>query len=223
MIMLPFVVADRFKCTKPYSERLPKAVATGTFHMLELDAEGHYFNAVRKFAQTNTVHPIRRLLFENKEKLKDTIDCYCYPFYESNVTKKKWYEKFLPKKFQVKQSSYFSFNIVDKYNQYKYAIVGEEFYNGIPGIGAFEAMACGTVLIGHPDCYSGTGLQENVHFLPHHNDLTEIDTMIKEVNEETNRMEEMSERASAFVKANYNPVSLQQKFVLTIEALHTAV
>ena len=219
IVLLPFAVSDRFVIKKEFEKRQAKAVATGTFHMIEHDASAHYYAALRKFANANTVHPLRRKIFEKKEEIKKWIDCYCYPYFESNVKKKKFLDYVLPKKLRVQQATYFSFDIVDKYNDYKYAIVGEEFYNGLPGIGAFEAMACGTVLIGHPDCYKGTGLIEGEHFLPHHNDLHEIINTIELANQQKDRIKTISQRAASFVKEKYNPVNLTEEFTRSISSL----
>lgn len=220
MLILPFAVYDRFKVLKPFGQRKPKAVATGTFHMLELDASENHLTDLKNYAKANTVHPVRREIFERKEGLKKHIDCYCFPYFESNVKKEKsLLQKVLPKKLQVKQSSYFSFNIVDKYNEYKYVIVGEEYYNGIPGVGAFEAMACGCVLLGHRDCYGGTGMQEGVHFLGHDNSIENIQSIIDTANGDPASMQVISDNAAAFVQQHFSPRSLYHRFLHTIETL----
>lgn len=212
MVILPFAVSDRFVVKKEYESRYSKAIATGTFHMIEHDASGHYFAALREFANAATVHPLRRTIFEKKEEVRPYIDCYCYPYFESHVKKKKLLDYLLPKKLRVQQSSYFSFDIVDKYNDYKYAIVGEEFYNGLPGIGAFEAMVCGCVLIGHPDCYKGTGLLEGEHYLPHRNELNDIVQTIESANQQQEKMKSISQKASLYVRAKYSADNLTREF-----------
>ncbi|HWJ91874.1 MAG TPA: glycosyltransferase [Flavisolibacter sp.] len=219
MIIIPFAVYERFKVLTPFEQRKPKAVATGTFHMLELDADQGHLTDLKEYAKANTVHPLRRLIYENKEKYSGEIDCYCYPYFESNVKKKKWYQKLLPKKLQVSQSSYFSFNIVDKYNEYKFVIVGEEYYNGLPGVGAFEAMACGCVLLGNRECYGGTGLVNGVHFLAHDNSMEQIIALIREGNAAPEQMKRISEAAASFVQANYAPAVLYKKFIHTVETI----
>lgn len=217
IIHLPFAVYDRFHVRQPFETRKSKAVATGTFHMLELDASPHHFADLKKYANANTAHPVRRTIYENKEALREYIDCFCFPYFESNVRKeKKLYEYILPKKMQVSQSTYFSFNIVDKYNEYKYVIVGEEYYNGLPGIGAFEAIACGCVLLGSRDCYRGTGLIEGVHYLGHDNSVENMICLIKKGNEEPERMKAISDKASAFVKEYYAPATLYNNFIRTV-------
>jgi hypothetical protein len=211
--VVPFAVGDRFVPTVPFESRRPKAVATGTFHMIETETFNDQLHELKAFAHTNTIHPLRRSIFENKEKLQDFIDCFCFPYFESEMKERKWYHRFIPKRYKVTQASYFSFNIVDKYNEYRFAIVGEEFYNGIPGIGAFEAMACGTVLIGHPDCYRGTGLEPGVHYLPHHNDIGDIINTIQKANNDPQHTREMAEKATALVKEQYTPVALWKRFL----------
>jgi hypothetical protein len=213
--VVSFAVGDRFTAHVPFENRKAKAVATGTFHMIEAENFNNQLQDLKAFSPTNTIHPLRRGIFENKEKLQDFIDCFCFPYFESEMKEKKWYHRFIPKKYKVTQASYFSFNIVDKYNEYRYAIVGEEYYNGIPGIGAFEAMACGTVLIGHPDCYAGTGLQEGIHYLPHHNNTDDIAATIRKANQEPEPIKQMAERAALLVKEKYKPVALWQAFLQT--------
>lgn len=216
MLVVPFAVGERFRPQVPFEERKPKAVATGTFHMIETNVFANQLQDLKAFAQTNTVHPLRRELFEQKEELKEHIDCFCAPYFETEMKNTVWYHRFIPKKYKVTQASYFSFNIVDKYNEHRYAIVGEEFYNGFPGIGAFEAMACGAVLIGHPDCYRGTGLEEGVHYLPHHNDTAEIVSTIKSANTQPQQIREMAERATAEIKSRFSPKALWQQFMQLI-------
>ncbi|MDB5251205.1 MAG: glycosyltransferase [Flaviaesturariibacter sp.] len=220
MLVIPFAVYPRFQVVRRFDERKPKAVATGTFHMLELDASHNHLTDLKTYAGARTVHPVRREIYERKEELADTIDCYCFPYFETNVTKKKWYQRLLPKKLQVAQSSYFSFNIVDKYNEYKYVIVGEEYYNGIPGVGAFEAMACGCVLLGNRTCYAGTGMEDGVHYLGHDNSIEEINALISGGNADPARMLTISKNASALVHSRYAPQALYTQFVHLIQTLH---
>ena len=70
-------------------------------------------------------------------------------------------------------------NIVDLYNSYTYAVVGEE-YSGFPALGAFEAMACGCILLAEPSCYQGTGAEPGTHFVAHSGELHDIIDKIKQ-------------------------------------------
>jgi len=214
--VVPFAVGDRFVVKTPFESRKQKAVATGTFHMIETDTFANQLQDLKAFADTNTIHPLRRAIYERKEDLSEFIDCFCFPYFETEMKEKKWYHPFIPKKYKVTQASYFSFNIVDKYNEYRYAIVGEEYFNGLPGIGAFEAMACGCILLGQQDCYAGTGLQKGVHFLAHDNSVEEIIELIKDANASTEKMKTMSAEAACFVKKNYAPAALYQAFLQII-------
>ena len=61
----------------------------------------------------------------------------------------------------INQKKYFSFDIVEKYNEYNYVFVGEESITGLPGIGVFEAILCGCRPIINDYCYKGTPLEKS--------------------------------------------------------------
>jgi hypothetical protein len=220
MLIVPFAVYDRFKQTTPLAQRLPKAVATGTFHMIELDGADTQFANLKNFANATSAHPLRRNIYEQKESLTNYIDCYCYPYFEQNVNANKgFWAKLKPKKLRVSQSSYFSFNIVDKYNEYQFVIVGEEYYNGLPGVGAFEAMACGTILLGNKECYEGLQMQNEVHFITHDNDLQTIKQLIDTYKAQPAVLEQISSHAKSYVAENFAPAILYKRLKQQTETL----
>ena len=109
----------------------------GSFHNLDNERPRSFYKDFMNFFQTNTYHPVRKLVYDNQHLLSGYITCAIAPFREGRIG-------FL-RKLDVKQKSYFSFDVVDFFNNNKYALVGEEIY-GLPGIGFFEAMACGCVV-----------------------------------------------------------------------------
>ena len=68
---------------------------------------------------------------------------------------------FLKKNNSISQSNYFSIDIVEEYNKYKFAFIGEESIVGLPGIGVFEAILCGCIPIINDFCYKGTPLDDS--------------------------------------------------------------
>ena len=54
--------------------------------------------------------------------------------------------------------------MVEKFNEYKVFLVGEEIL-GIPGIGFVEGMSCGCAYIGQRGLYEQYGMQEGVHYI----------------------------------------------------------
>ncbi len=77
-------------------------------------------------------------------------------------------------------------------------------------------MACETVLIGHPDCYRGTGLQAGVHYLPYHHNVDELLAIISQANQEPQRIKEMAMRAARLVKERYTPKALWQQYLQAV-------
>jgi hypothetical protein len=213
---VPFAIGERFSIHKNYGDRENKAIATGTFHMLENDVATNDPNCFEIKKISNTIHPMRRALFENRNELVEYVDVFCKPFYEKNITKANTTK--VSNKMQASQSAYFSFDIVEKYNQFKFAVIGEEAFVGLPGIGSFEAMACGCVLFAKKDCYEGTGAKEGVHYLSYDDN---IDSLIKSIKENINnpRLEEISRNANQFVNEHLRPNILQTNFYTMLKNL----
>ena len=163
-----------------------------------------------------SLHPLRRTIFENQEECTNFLDVLVSPFFEPSSSKKIW-KKFFPEKINASQKSYFAFNIVSKYNEYLFAVVGEEFFSGLPGIGAFEAMACGCILIGHPSCYKNIGMVAFEHYLPQTtNTLEEIKHIIEKHKEDTELLNKISKNAIALVKAKFFPEQLYQSISFSL-------
>jgi hypothetical protein len=218
VILFSFDVAARFKKTKEVSARLPMAVATGTFHYIKEAAENGTNQAVVDFYKSTgaiALHPLRRLLYESREKYAGVIECLCSPYNEKS---RNIFSLLLPQKLFAAQKKYFSFDIVEKYNSCKFAIVGEELYNGLPGIGAFEAMACGTILLAYTPCYSGMGLEENVHYLAHDNNLDNIAALIETQSSNTTLLQKISENAQEWVNKNMHAESIFNRLVQQLKS-----
>lgn len=167
ILVHPFVAAERFKKMKPFDERVTKVFSTGTItyktHSEFLDVYGDPCD-----------QPIRKFVKLNQESLNNVIDCYNSDFAENANSKmeikssdgrlkrliKSAYYKF----FASQQKSYFSFNMVEKFNDYKMCLIGEEIL-GIPGIGFVEGMSCGCAYIGVRGYYEDYGMQEGVNYI----------------------------------------------------------
>jgi hypothetical protein len=216
ILNISFAIGERFTIKKEYTGRDNKAIATGTFHILENDVAKNDPNCFEIKKISNTIHPMRRILYENKENIAAYVDVFCKPFYEKNNAKEKTTS--VSNKMQASQSAYFSFDIVEKYNQFKFAVIGEEAFVGLPGIGSFEAMACGCVLFANETCYEGTGAIENVHYLKYNNNLDSLIEAIKE-NISNPDLQTISKNANKFVNETLRPNILQKKFYSIIKNL----
>ena len=166
-IIIPFVFGERFKNIKPFNERQNKCFSTGTI-------------TYKKHEEFISVYgdpcdqPARKFVKDNPEYFKDTIDCYSSDYLEDNPGKAikssdnaiiKFYKKLYNRTHVGKQKKYFSFNMVEKFNDYKMHLLGEEIL-GVPGIGFVEGMACGSAYIGlDSPMYRDYGLIPGVHYI----------------------------------------------------------
>lgn len=167
-LVLPFAISSRFQVIKSFELRKDSCVATGSFH--DLTKELPHKNYLDFITATGSItyHPIRKEIFDNKEVIANKVGCYVSPY--RDYAKKSKLAQFI-KHFAVSQKKYFSIDIVERYNDYKFAVVGEEL-SGFPALGAFEAIACGCILIADPAFYKGTWLVENKHFIPYNGSLS---------------------------------------------------
>jgi hypothetical protein len=157
VFILPFAVENRFVVKVPWQDRTDKILSVGTFHYCMEDYLEGRNPELKNFYETTkakALHPLRRDIFERRVEFSDKIDCMNSPYIETKTGKSFW-KILAPKKFFASQKQYFSFNIVDKFNEYKFVIVGEELIAGLPGIGTFEALACGCIVIGDKSAYGG--------------------------------------------------------------------
>lgn len=147
---------NRFKINNPLDNRESKIICTGTFHEFEKMFKKSFLknNIISGVFGFLTIHPERRMLFYFKNKIKDIVILNS-PMGRFNFL------KFLKKDNSISQSSYFHFDIVETYNNYKYVFVGEESIAGLPGIGVFEAILCGCIPIINDYCYDGTPLEKS--------------------------------------------------------------
>ncbi len=168
-ILVPFYIEDRFKATKPLKNRIDKIITTGTFHPIE-----EYPNSVylKEEIGVEAFHYNRRNIYENKQNIKDLITCYNSPWKQRDAP---WYTK-LWNANKVSQKSYFKMDIVEEYNNYKFALIGEEIC-GFPGIGSFEAMACGCKVLLDSNTIVGLNLKENIHYIEFKNKQCDLKTL----------------------------------------------
>jgi hypothetical protein len=142
-----FYIADRFKPTIPFVQKINKIISTGTFHHIADFPNSTYLS---KDLAVDSFHYNRKNIFDNKAIMQSTITCYNSPWKQKDAA---WYTK-LWDAAKVSQKSYFQIDIVEQYNQHRYALVGEEIC-GFPGIGTFEAMACGCAAYINPNSIAG--------------------------------------------------------------------
>lgn len=222
-ITLPFVFAERFKPIRPFSERKNKAASIGTIaykeHKEFLEVYGDSCD-----------QPIREAVKKNPEFFKDTVDCYNYAYNEDDNLKKwketdnpisKLYKRTYNRLTSGRQKTYFSFDMVEKFNEYKMHVVGEEVL-GFPGIGYVEGMACGSAYIGlDSPMYRDLGLIPGVHYIAYDGTKEGLRTTVEYWQRPENQaeLERIAATGCAFVRENFRGPKVAERLIADLQRL----
>lgn len=222
-IIIPFVFADRFKNIKPFYERKNKCFSTGTITYKEHEEFlSVYGNPCDQ--------PARKFVKDNPEYFRDTIDCFSCDYLEDNAGKKyregenfliRFYKKFYNLTHVGQQKAYFSFDMVEKFNEYKMHLVGEEIL-GVPGIGFVEGMACGSAYIGiDSPMYRDLGLIPGVHYITYDGTKENLKKVIEYYQMEENqpKLEQIANAGCAFVRKNFNGENVASRLMTELVTL----
>ena len=212
LLTLPFSVGDRFIDTRAWQSRDERAVATGTYHNLELERPARKYKDFIMSTGCMTYHPMRKIIFDASNFLSKLIKCNISPYrnYKAETS------KLLNTIFGVSQKKYFSIDIVDLYNSHKFAVVGEEL-SGFPALGAFEAMACGCVLVAPPKFYMGLNIEPNVHFISYDNTLNGLVRVLSDISHRD--CSKISIAGSQYIEAKLRPNPLYLNWIIEINKI----
>lgn len=206
-IVVPFVFAERFKCIKPFAQRQNKCFSTGTITYKEHEEFVSVYG-------DPCDQPARKFVKDNPDFFKDTVDCYSSDYLEDNAGlayKKgenpliRLYKKFYNLTHVGKQKKYFSFNMVEKFNDYKMHLLGEEIL-GVPGIGYVEGMACGSAYIGlDSPMYRDLGLIPGVHYITYDGTKEGLRKTVEywQRPENQDELEQIAKRGCEYVRKNF--------------------
>lgn len=221
-IVIPFVFADRFKNIKPFSERQNKCFSTGTITYKE------HKEFISVYGDPCD-QPARKFVKDNPEFFKDTVDCYSSDYLEDNAGKKykegenkliRLYKKFYNLTHVGKQKKYFSFNMVEKFNEYKMHLLGEEIL-GIPGIGFVEGMACGSAYIGlDSPMYRDYGLIPGVHYIAYDGTKEGLRATVEHYQKPENQaeLERIAKAGCEFVRKNFCGRMVAENLIESLKA-----
>ena len=172
--VLPFVVSERFLELNTFNNRENRCLAVGSFMTMEKE---DYNECMLNYLNSDTIQPIRKDIYLNKNNLTSYIECridYINEFWNLNKTKIEGKEsKFntiintYKKKIKNNwgKSNHFKANIVNLYNDYKMVFSSDDA-GELPSISFFEAMVCGCVNIALPSSnLLDLGLIEGFHYI----------------------------------------------------------
>lgn len=198
LFILPFHVSERFQISTNFAKRQKKCIAVGSFHDLTQEILASYYHDFTHHFDTDTYHPVRKILYANASQNQNWLTCHISPYRETSNPSRSRIKNWL-KYFFVRQKNYFKINMVEEYNHHQFALVGEEL-NGFPALGAFEAMACGCVLLARSDeYYQGLNLQAGKHYLLHDGTVEGIRKVVEEAAANQGQTLQISEEACRYV------------------------
>lgn len=222
-VVIPFVFSERFKNIKPFKERQNKCFATGTItYKLHEEFLSVYSDSCNQ--------PARKFVKDNSAYFEDTVDCYISNYLEDNSGKKinagdnplvKLYKKVYNRTHVGKQKKYYSFNMVEKFNDYKMHMVGEEIL-GVPGIGYVEGMACGSAYIGlDSPMYCDLGLIPGVHYITYDGTKEGLKATIEywQRDENQEELEKIARTGCEYVRKNFCGYNIAKELVEKLVSL----
>lgn len=203
-ITIPFVFGSRFKNLKPFAERQNLCFSTGTVT---------YMHNITPYYGDPCAQPSRKQIMDHREELSGLVDCYNSNYAEDDAKMFKkgtgiWtriYNAYVSKFKASRQKKYYSFNMVEKFNDYKMCLVGEEIMQ-IPGVGFVEGMACGTAYIGQKvGYYEDFGMEEGVHYIGYDGTIDDLKAKIRyyQMPEHQQELEKIAKTGSEFVRINF--------------------
>ena len=212
---IPYVFKPRFKNIKSFADRNNICFATGSFEHL---SDHPRYSTFKFFFNTETIHPMRKIIYDNRDELKDLINSRISDLYKDEVERldegENLFQKIYARIFNamfVKQSNYHKFDIVAEYNNAKMFVVPEEA-NDLPGIGFVEGMACGSAYIGLDDpMYKDIGFIPGIHYISYDGTLNDLKNKIIYYQNHNKELENIASAGCKYVRENFNGNTVAKK------------
>ena len=217
VLLLPYVYNKRFILLKDFNMRENLCLATGSLFYFKRTED---FIDCIDFYNTDTLHPMRKEIYEKQDELKDVIFSRISDL-TSEIQPKEVFGESIIKDFfakiynlfYVKQKEYYKFDMVNEYNKYKMFIVPEEI-TGLPAIGFVEGMACGAAFIGlSSPIYKDMGLIENFHYISYDGSLKDLVKKIRYFQLHNDELQRIAKNGYEFVINNFNGEKIAQQFL----------
>lgn len=226
---LPLTISSsRFQKYIAFKKRINKCFASGS--MSVPTAESY----VRFFGTGAALNPMREMIYNKKDELTDVMDAYMFPHNEAlkamkavqpgDSSLKRTAKRILPpwmlKMLFRMKLPYFSFDIVEKYNQYTTFMSPEE-RTGLPSMKLLEGILCGSVLVGIDDpMYINIGFRDGVNYIAYReNDLDDLVRKLQHYQHHADDLEKIAIRGEEFAKSLFRPEVVAEKFWNDLESL----
>lgn len=220
-IACPYIFADRFY--NKNKKRLNKIMAIGTLST----CKGHPdYKLYREFFKTEWIQPLRKMIFDHANDYPKEIDSYISYILEDKKQINRtdnWFIKIV-KKIKNRftpwtQSKYTSFDMVEKFNEYKMFVCPEELV-GFPGIGFVEGMACGTAYVGlNAYYYRQLGLVPGIHYISYDGTMEDLVAKVRYYQLHTEELDTIARAGETFIRNNFNTKIVAERFFADLEKL----
>lgn len=222
---LPYSFQDRFVNKRKFNLRRNLAFSTGSFFSFTEKDKMWSLKDLYDFFKIDSLHPMRRELYNHKYDLKDCIDVYNENYYKSRPKTFKWNENLLYKIFYkiknqfIKYSNYWTFNIVDKFNEYKMFICSEELV-WLPWISFVEWMSCWSAYIWLDDnMYKNIWLIPWKHYIWYDWTLKNLIEKVRYYQGHEDELERIADNWYKFVRRNFCWENVAKNFFGDIKLL----
>jgi spore maturation protein CgeB len=226
---LPYAFGERFVEKTPFSKRENKCFALGSVAPIERSNED-FFN----FFRIEVLQPMRQLILEKAANYPNELVSVVrrfenYSFRQPPTPDDPWHVRILKKwappfifkiLFSYAHNQYYKFDIVQKYNQYKMFVSGEEVV-GLPPINAFEGMACGSAYIGiDHSMYKRIGLMPGVHYIAYREgDFGDLLNKIRYYQNHSDELEMIANAGKKFVRKTFSRKRVAEVFWQDLERI----
>lgn len=239
-ILLPFVPNKKFTNINHFINRKNKVLSTGsnTYKM-----RNKYF--IEHFGH-DKLQPMRNLLIDNQNKLKNYIDFMTNNLYANELNNSKKISTNILLLFKKKlaylvgdfyrflhllyiyifnpnintkknENEYYKIDIVKKYNEYKMFIVPEEVID-LPAIGFVEGMACGSAYIGlRNSMYKDIGMIDKEHYIGYDGTIEDLIEKISYYQRHDDELRKIANKGYEFVSNNLNVDSIMTNFFNSLQ------
>ena len=214
-IMRPYSYQPRFAVKKNFNDRMTKAVAMGTLtkclmpEFIEMYGSEYY-------------QPHRKMIMDNAYKYPDEIDSYISEYQETALKEIKDDDMKITRLFKKtynyfhagQQKAYFSFDMVDKYNEYKMFICPEDI-NGSYGVGTIEGMACGCAMIGwNYGAFEDMGMAAGKHYIAYDGTMDNLIAKIRYYQRPENQdeLENIAKTGCKFIRENFSEEAVAKRY-----------
>jgi glycosyltransferase involved in cell wall biosynthesis len=159
------------------------------------------------FGEMNYLHPMRKILYENQELLKNELVCHGR-FVGSVEPEPSQNQTSAGEKFFV----YDQFDIVEEFRNYWMFISPEEII-GLPSVNFIDGMLSGSAFLGASNqIYAGYGMIPGVHYISYSaEDLKDLVKTIKYYQNNPSELETIASAGQKFVQDNFSEQQVVSK------------